>query len=192
MAKNSHSLSYFWSFWHVFFRFFAVSDTVMLTLGAFSTWTFLTHMGSRFQAIFGPLSHTSMARGPENGPLYGKMAPNGGLVPGQRNPPGNWLLNGPYGKNSPWVHVKKMGLSNTRYSKYPMNLVRIGYWKLFWIWVGYRVLVGHCSQPVFETDQLLLYVNFPFIFFAFEKYVWSLPTSVIPIPTVAANILTLI
>ena len=60
-----------------------------------------------------------------------KIAPNGGLVPGQRNPPGNWLLNGPYGKNSPWVHVKKMGLSNTRYSKYPMNLVRIGYWKLF-------------------------------------------------------------
>ena len=73
-----------------------------------------------------------------------KIAPNGGLVPGQRNPPGNWLLNGPYGKNSPWVHVKKMGLSYTRYSKYPMNLVRIGYWKLFWIWVGYRVLVGHC------------------------------------------------
>ena len=60
-------------------------------------------------------------------------------------------------------------------------------------WVsGTRVLVGHCSQPVFETDQLLLYVNFPFIFFAFEKYVWSLPTSVIPIPTVAANTLTLI
>ena len=110
-----------------------------------------------------------------------KIAPNGGLVPGQRNPPGNWLSNGPNGKNSPWVYVKKMGLSYTRYSKYPMNLVRIGYWKLFWIWVGYRVLVGHCSQPVFETDQLLLYVNFPFIFFAFEKYVWSLPTSVIPI-----------
>ena len=93
MAKNSHSLSYFRSFLTCFFRFFAVSDTVMLTLGAFSTWTFLTHVGSRFQAILGPLSHTSMAGGGlKMGLLMAKIAHNGKLVPGQRNPPGNWLM----------------------------------------------------------------------------------------------------
>ena len=61
MVENSHSLSYFRPFLTCFYRLFCVSDTIMLTLGAFSTWTFLTHVGTWFEAISGPLSHKSMA-----------------------------------------------------------------------------------------------------------------------------------
>ena len=32
------------------------------------------------------------------------------------------------------------------------NWVRIGYWKIFWVWVGYRVPVGHC-QPGTQEPQ---------------------------------------
>ena len=49
-----------------------------------------------------------------------------------------------------WLHVKNLVFSNTRYPKYPMilkiNRVRIGYWKIFRVRVGYRVPVGPCSQ----------------------------------------------
>ena len=57
-----------------------------------------------------------------------------------------WSKNGQYSKKHTWGHVKNLVFSNTRYPKYPMilkmNRVRIGYWKIFRVRVGYRVPVA--------------------------------------------------
>ena len=63
-----------------------------------------------------------------------------------------WWENGQYSNKRTWVHVKNLVFSNTRYPKYPMilkmNRVRIGYWKIFRVRVGYRVPVAPCLGPL--------------------------------------------
>ena len=60
-----------------------------------------------------------------------------------------WFKMCQYLNKCTWVHVKNLVFSNTRYPKYPMilknNRVRIGYWKIFRVRVGYRVPVGPWS-----------------------------------------------
>ena len=61
-----------------------------------------------------------------------------------------WWENGQYlNKRTYGFMSKTWFFSNTRYPKYPMilkiNRVRIEYWKIFRVRVGYRVPVGPCS-----------------------------------------------
>ena len=76
-----------------------------------------------------------------------------------------------------WLHVKNLVFSNTRYTKYPMilkiNRVRIGYWKIFRVRVGYRVPVGPCnwrsrltSFPKRSSSATI--VKTPFLLFKFQ------------------------
>ena len=58
-----------------------------------------------------------------------------------------WWENGQYSNKRTYGFMSKTWFfSNTRYPKYPMilkiNRVRIGYWKIFRVRVGYRVPVG--------------------------------------------------
>ena len=62
-----------------------------------------------------------------------------------------WWENGQYSNKRTYGFMSKTWFfSNTRYPKYPMilkiNRVRIGYWKIFRVRVGYRVPVGPCWQ----------------------------------------------
>ena len=64
-----------------------------------------------------------------------------------------WWENGQYSNKRTYGFMSKTWFfSNTRYPKYPMilkiNRVRIGYWKIFRVRVGYRVPVGPCSAAV--------------------------------------------
>ena len=65
--------------------------------------------------------------------------------------------NGQYSNQRTWVHVKNLVFSYTWYPKYPMilkiNRVRIGYWKIFRVRVGYRVPVGPWSEGGGEERQ---------------------------------------
>ena len=65
--------------------------------------------------------------------------------------------------------LKHMMFINTRYPIYPMilkiNRVRIGYWKIFRVRVGYRGPVGHWPQDDGSFSSWLL----AFVFITFEK-----------------------
>ena len=51
------------------------------------------HGKTLLRAILVFFSYLSMAMRPQKCTIFmAKIAPNGGLVPGQRNPPGNWLM----------------------------------------------------------------------------------------------------